>query len=141
MSTEPYWKSEFSAVRSYVGSLSGFLYIDLTPQNWHRFLGQEEQKQSLVKENVTLQHRIQELEAGLQELGREHQTLQIVHSRQSQRKWEKDSEVSNCTACKKKFSVNVRRVSYCNNILIVFVFFFVCLLKLFINFIDGWLPS
>lgn len=32
MSTEPYWKSEFSAVRSYVGSLSGFLYIDLTPQ-------------------------------------------------------------------------------------------------------------
>ena len=64
-----------------------------------------------MKQTVTLQHRIQELEAALQELGREHQTLQIVHTRQSQRKWEKDSEVSNCSACKRKFSVNVRRVS------------------------------
>ena len=32
MSTEPYWKSEFSAVRSYVGSLSSCSNIDLRPQ-------------------------------------------------------------------------------------------------------------
>jgi len=85
----------------------------MLPTNlWCRFLAQEEQKQSLLQQNIAQQHRIQELEAGLQELGREHQTLQIVHTRQSERKWEKDSDVTNCNACSKKFSVNVRKVGY-----------------------------
>ena len=48
---------------------------------------------------------------GLQELGREHQTLQIVKSRVSERKWEKDIEVMDCNNCKVKFGVSNRKVS------------------------------
>ena len=48
---------------------------------------------------------------GLQELGREHQTLQIIKSRQSERKWERDREATNCNNCNVKFSVSIRKVS------------------------------
>ncbi len=48
---------------------------------------------------------------GLQELGREHQTLQIVKSRQNERKWERDMEAVTCSNCNIKFSVSTRRVS------------------------------
>ena len=47
---------------------------------------------------------------GLQELGREYQTLQMFQSRQSERRWESDKEVASCASCSKRFSVSVRRV-------------------------------
>ena len=57
---------------------------------------------------------------GLQELGREHQTLQIVKSRQSERKWEKDKEAVACNNCNVKFSVSVRKVgSLCRVVVVV----------------------
>lgn len=76
----------------------------------HRFVSEEDQKQSLLKENTDLQQRIRELESGLQELGREYQTLQLVQSRQSERKWESDKDAVNCFSCSKKFTVSVRKV-------------------------------
>ena len=37
--------------------------------------------------------------------------LQVMQSRASERRWEQDGNVVNCTDCGKKFSVSVRRVS------------------------------
>ena len=76
-----------------------------------RFVNEEEQRGSVVQQNSGLQRQVQQLEAALQELGREHQTLQVMQSRQSQRRWESDKDVLQCSSCGKKFSVSVRRVS------------------------------
>ena len=76
-----------------------------------RFVVEEEQKQSLLEQNAHLQHQIDEVQAGMQELGREYQTLQILHSRQLERKWERDSDAVACRNCKKDFSVGMRKVS------------------------------
>ena len=76
-----------------------------------RFVAEEEQKESLLERSAAYERRIQELQMGLQELGREHQTLQIVKSRQSERKWEKDKEVLSCNTCNLKFGVSIRKVS------------------------------
>lgn len=76
-----------------------------------RFVAEEEQKQSLLKRSEAYERRIQELQMGLQELGREHQTLQIVKSRQGERKWEKDRDATACSTCNTKFSVGVRKVN------------------------------
>lgn len=75
-----------------------------------RFVAEEEQKKSLLERNAAYERRIQELQMGLQELGREHQTLQIVKSRQSERKWEKDKEAVACNNCSAKFNVSIRKV-------------------------------
>ena len=74
-------------------------------------VNEEEQKEKLIKDNSGLQRRIHELQSGLQELGREHQKLQIVQSRQSERKWESDKESVACRKCNKTFGVGTRRVS------------------------------
>lgn len=65
----------------------------------------------MLEKTAQLQRQVQELQAALQELGREYQTLQILHSRQGERKWEKDSEVVACHNCKRKFTVGMRKVS------------------------------
>ena len=83
------------------------LYKPLT----YRCVAEEEQKHSLQKRNEASEQRIRELQMGLQELGREHQTLQIVKSRQSERKWEKDKEAVACNNCSAKFTVSTRKVS------------------------------
>jgi early endosome antigen 1 len=85
-----------------------------TLQDEHRALLEkivgEEEKTGLVQQhNEGLQRQVQQLEAALQELGQEHQTLQVMQSRASQRKWEADSDVPACPGCGKKFSVSVRR--------------------------------
>lgn len=77
----------------------------------NRFVAEEEQKQSLIRRTETDKRRIHELQAGLQELGREHQTLQIVKSRQSERKWESDKDATSCSNCNVKFGVSVRKVT------------------------------
>ena len=79
-----------------------------------RFVAEEEEKKLLLERSAAYERRIQELQMGLQELGREHQTLQIVKSRQSERKWEKDKEAMACNNCKVKFSVSVRKVPLLN---------------------------
>ncbi len=43
-----------------------------------RFVAEEEQKESLLERSAAYERRIQELQMGLQELGREHQTLQVM---------------------------------------------------------------
>ena len=73
-------------------------------------MNEEEEKQSVVERNSDLQRQVQQLEAALQELGREHQTLQVMQSRLTQRRWESDLEVTKCVGCGKKFSVSVRKV-------------------------------
>lgn len=77
-----------------------------------RFVAEEEQKQSFLKQNARLQHQIQELQAGLQELGREYQTLQILHSKQGERQWERDGDAASCHNCKRKFNVGTRKVYF-----------------------------
>ena len=76
-----------------------------------RFVAEEEQKKALQERNAAYERRIQELQVGLQELGREHQTLQIVKSRQNERKWEKDKEAVECNNCHTKFTVSIRKVT------------------------------
>ena len=44
------------------------------------------------------------------ELGQENQNLQVVQTKRSNRKWEKDSEIIQCNGCAKKFSVSIRKV-------------------------------
>ena len=75
-----------------------------------RCLAEEESRSSLQQQVARQQRHISELEAGLQELGREHQKLQIVQSRDSQRTWEKDHDAIACNKCNKRFSVTVRKV-------------------------------
>lgn len=75
-----------------------------------RFVKEEEEKVTLQKHCAAYERRVQELQVGMQELGREHQSLQIVKSRQSERKWEQDREVVSCHNCNAKFSVSIRKV-------------------------------
>ncbi len=86
------------------------VHISGTP---YRFVALEDQNKSLEDQSVRHGKRIQELEVALQDLGREYQTLQIVTTRQTERKWEKDKEAMNCNSCNVKFSVSVRKV--CGN--------------------------
>ena len=73
-------------------------------------MSEEEQNQKLVKENGRLQHQVKELQGGMQELGSEYQTLQLIHSRQNERRWDKDKDVLACTGCKRHFTVSTRKV-------------------------------
>ena len=75
-----------------------------------RFVSEEEQKQKLVKENGRLQQQVKELQGAMQELGAEFQTLQLIHSRMSERKWDKDKDVIACTGCRRNFTVSTRKV-------------------------------
>ena len=76
----------------------------------HRCVSEEEKKQQLVRENRTFQHQVKELQGALRDLGSEFQTLQMIHSRQSDRKWDRDREVVACTNCRKSFNVSTRKV-------------------------------
>ena len=73
-------------------------------------MNEEEEKQSVLERTSDLQRQVKQLQAALQELGREHQTLQVMQSRLTQRRWESDREATECIGCKKKFSVSVRKV-------------------------------
>ena len=76
-----------------------------------RFLNEEEQKQDLQRANVDLLRQVQQLESGMQDLGREHQTMQVVQQRLDERRWEDDKTVTHCRGCNKRFGVATRRVS------------------------------
>ena len=47
---------------------------------WYRVVGEEERTSEAQQLNAGLQKQVQQLEAALQELGREHQTLQVCHT-------------------------------------------------------------
>ena len=47
---------------------------------WYRVVGEEERTSEAHQLNAGLQKQVQQLEAALQELGREHQTLQVCHT-------------------------------------------------------------
>ncbi|CAG0920330.1 unnamed protein product [Notodromas monacha] len=87
-------------------------------------LGAEEKEKSAILERyttienecITLQstnsdlvRRLTEVEAGLQELGRENQTLQLELAKLQNRKWADDTGVENCPVCNKLFTLTVRR--------------------------------
>ncbi|XP_063218851.1 early endosome antigen 1-like isoform X2 [Bacillus rossius redtenbacheri] len=61
----------------------------------------------------------EEVQAALQELGRENQTLQMKMDKLLGRKWAEDSEVTNCLKCEKEFSLIVRK-HHCRNCFKIF---------------------
>ena len=75
-----------------------------------RVVGEEEKVHKLEEENETLGRSVKELTSGLQDLAREHQMLQVFHTRQRDKRWEKDDEVEKCASCASKFSVSNRKV-------------------------------
>ena len=75
-----------------------------------RVVGEEERAHKLAEDNEALQRSVKELTGGLQDLAREHQMLQVFHTRQRDKRWEKDDEVEKCASCAAKFSVSNRKV-------------------------------
>lgn len=66
--------------------------------------------QKLREKGNELRRRLDDAQAGLLELGRENQSLQIFSNKTVSRKWADDNEVSNCMDCDKAFSVTIRKV-------------------------------
>ncbi|RNA44219.1 early endosome antigen 1-like [Brachionus plicatilis] len=64
--------------------------------------------------SVEYKRKLEDAQGALHELGREHQTLQVLNHRKSNYKWVDDSLVNDCTQCKKVFSVTNRK-HHCRN--------------------------
>lgn len=77
-----------------------------------RCLSSETQVQTLQEKAGELRRRLDDAQAGLLELGRENQSLQIFSNKAVTRKWADDSQVHSCMDCEKAFSVTVRKVRY-----------------------------
>lgn len=78
-----------------------------------RVVSDEEKTHKLSEEKEVLGRSVKELTSGLQDLAREHQMLQVFHTRQRDKRWEKDDEVEQCASCTSKFSVSNRKVCLC----------------------------
>ena len=76
----------------------------------YRYVNEDEHKQQLMRENSMLVRQVKELQGALQELGTEYQSLQLIQSRQSDRKWDKDRDIIACTNCRQSFNVSTRKV-------------------------------
>lgn len=83
-----------------------------------RCIKSEGEIEKLQSKLVEMKKKLDNTTAAMQELGRENQSLQIKHTQALNRKWAEDSEVQNCMACGKGFSVTVRRhhCRQCGNI-------------------------
>lgn len=86
--------------------------VDERNQLLERCLNAEKLCETLKVQNVELKRKFEDTQQALQELGMEHQTLQVQNYKKSNYKWVDDSLVNDCTQCKKGFSVTVRKVSY-----------------------------
>jgi early endosome antigen 1 len=75
-------------------------------------LSSENEVKKLQEKANELRRRLDDAQAGLLELGRENQSLQIFNNKAVTRKWADDSQVHNCMDCQKPFSVTNRKV--CN---------------------------
>ncbi len=61
-------------------------------------------------QNVELKRKLEDTQQALQELGLEHQSLQVQNYKKSNYKWVDDSLVNECSQCKKVFTVTIRKV-------------------------------
>ena len=61
-------------------------------------------------QNIELKRKLEDTQQALQELGLEHQALQVQNYKKSNYKWVDDSSVNECSQCKKAFSVTIRKV-------------------------------
>ncbi len=77
-----------------------------------RCIAAEDNCKKYQKTIEQLNKNIEDINSAMIELGQENQNLQVVQTLRSNRKWEKDNEVTQCHACSKKFSVSVRKVMF-----------------------------
>lgn len=88
--------------------------LDDRNQLLERCLISEKLCESMKTQNIELKRRFEDTQSALQELGREHQELQIQNYKKSNYKWVDDRNVSECTQCKKNFTVTIRK-HHCRN--------------------------
>ena len=86
--------------------------LDERNQLLERCLNSETMCETMSVQKTTLQRKLEDTQAALQELGSEHQSLQIQINKKSNYKWVDDSKVNNCEHCKKAFSVTIRKVKF-----------------------------
>ena len=84
--------------------------LDERNQLLERCVNAETTCESMNAQKCTLQRKLEDTQSALQELGREHQVLQIQINKKSNYKWVDDSLATNCDHCKKAFSVTIRKV-------------------------------
>ena len=84
--------------------------LDERNQLLERCLNSESMCEAMTSQKTILQRKLEDTQAALQELGSEHQSLQIQINKKSNYKWVDDSTVNNCDHCKKAFSVTIRKV-------------------------------
>ena len=75
-----------------------------------RCVNSEKACEQMKTQNAELKHKLDDAQSALQELGREHQLLQVQNYKKNNYKWVDDSEATNCTHCKSAFSVTNRKV-------------------------------
>jgi chromosome segregation ATPase len=86
--------------------------LDERNQLLERCLNSETMCETMSVQKTALQRKLEDTQAALQELGSEHQSLQIQINKKSNYKWVDDSKVNNCEHCKKAFSVTIRKVKF-----------------------------
>jgi chromosome segregation ATPase len=88
--------------------------IDERNELAERCINAEKLSETSRLQNVELKRRYEDTQSALQELGREHQNLQIEIYKKSNYKWIDDTTVKNCNNCKGVFSVTNRKVDISN---------------------------
>ncbi len=85
-------------------------FMDERNQLLERCVNSEKMCEVFKTQNVEIKRKYEDTQAALQELGREHQELQVQNYKKSSYKWVDDSLVDGCSYCKKSFSVTNRKV-------------------------------